>query len=190
MISTTIILTLFSFLSFTSSTPIHRRQSPLDPATTPFYLVTTTSPDAANKSSSLPNVNATSFYSPPPTSPTYNLRLIGPGYGSLPDFTLTNGVLSTLTTTPMGTGYAVYNSTATTSNTALAFAAADEGQGCLSLEGAGGIGKGGYLLAKDGETEGWTVCLDPVEEEPIIYWQGTDSSCKAVYLQAVVNPPY
>ncbi|KAI9686970.1 MAG: hypothetical protein M1822_002723 [Bathelium mastoideum] len=166
-----------------SATPLHhRRQAPLEPAVTPFYLVTTTSASPSGNSSTLPGVSATSFYDGEYAT-NYTIRQQSAGYLYIPTFILADGNLQSLTYTPGGTRQEVYNSTATAANAPLTFAPAAQPQGCLSLD-------KNYLLAKDGETKGWTICPYGEDEEPTLLWQGTDSDCEAVYVQAAVDAPY
>ncbi|TKA72385.1 hypothetical protein B0A49_03422 [Cryomyces minteri] len=151
----------------------------VDPST-PFYLVTTSDKHSASASSSLKDVSATSLFDPY-YQPNYLLRLIGPGYGSLPTFTLTDGVLHSPSSGPHGLGSYVYNSTAVAAGTELQFLAAAEGPGSLTLK------KG--VLAVGGETDGWTICAGPLGQE-VIEYKGTDLSCVPTYIQAVSTPPY
>jgi hypothetical protein len=79
----------FSILAFAASLATLATTSPLinhKPTintTTPFYLLTTTSPTFSKNSSSLPNVSLTTLFDPY-YQPNYLLRLIAPGYGSVP----------------------------------------------------------------------------------------------------------
>ena len=150
MLQITVLTFFLSIISLTLATPLFRRQAPLDPATTPFYLVTTSSDSPSSNSSLLPNVSATSFYGGE-ISNDYTIRQQAAGYNSLPTFTLTDGNLESLYYNPFGSAQVVYNSTATATNNALTFAPAAQPAGCLSFV-------KGYLLAKDGETKGWTIC--------------------------------
>ena len=161
MLQNTIFVSFFSFLCLTHATPLHhRRQAPLDPAVTPFYLVTTSSSSASSNSSTLPGVSATSFYDPEYAT-DYTIRQQPAGYNYIPTFTLVDGNLQSLTYTPHGDREEVYNSTSTAANTTLSFAPAAQPQGCLSL-------KSGYLLAKDGKIKGWTICPYGEDEEPTV----------------------
>lgn len=119
---------------------------------TDFYLVTTTSREPASESSLLPNVNATSLFDADgPSTDLYQLRLIGPGYGSLPRFDLTDNALHTIAYGAHGNGEYDYESTEVKTGEVLAFDPTPEEGSNVSL-------KGGYLLAVDGECEGWTIC--------------------------------
>lgn len=120
------------------------------PPTAPFYLITTSSPSCSGNSSLLPSVAATSTFAPA-HQPTLLLRTILPGYNSLPNFTLADGTLQTITDGPFGAKTQLYNSTTPAVGEQLGFVAAENPAGGLSLE-------GGYLLAVGGETQGWTLC--------------------------------
>lgn len=157
MVQINILLPLISLASLTLATPLLRRQAPLDPATTPFYLVTTSSDSPSSNSSLLPDVSATSFYGGEILN-DYTIRQQAAGYNSLPTFTLIDGNLESLYYNPFGSAEVVYNSTATATNAALTFAPAAQPAGCLSLV-------NGYLLATDGETKGWTICPYGEDEE-------------------------
>ncbi|KAM3421390.1 hypothetical protein BST61_g1786 [Cercospora zeina] len=131
---------------------------------TDFYLVTTTSHDPASESSLLPNVNATSLFDADgPSSDLYQLRLIGPGYGSLPRFNLTDNALHTIAYGAHGNGEYEYESTEVEAGEDLAFDPTPEEGSNVSL-------KGGYLLAVDGECEGWTICPG-AREQAVISWK-------------------
>jgi hypothetical protein len=148
----------------------------------PFYLVTTTSPHSLSNSSQLANVSATSLFDPFDT-PAYMLRLIGPGYFSLPLFTLSDSSLQTQSSDPLGQGNYTYSSGPITPNADLEFVQSKNGGGGLSFVGDGN------LLAVDGSAVGWTICAGDLELS-VIEWQGTDASCEATYVQAVAKPPY
>ncbi|KAL9096713.1 MAG: hypothetical protein Q9165_001201 [Trypethelium subeluteriae] len=159
MLQVAVVALFMSVFSLTTAKPLlHRRQAPLDPGTTPFYLVTTSSSTASSNSSTLSSVSATSFYDAEYAT-DYTIRQQPPGYNYIPTFTLVDGNLQSLTYTPHANELALYNSTATAANATLSFAPATQPQGCLSL-------KNGYLLAKDGETKGWTICPYGEDEEP------------------------
>ncbi|KAH9871801.1 hypothetical protein J1614_006058 [Plenodomus biglobosus] len=66
-----------------------------------FLLVTTTQLDPSANTSELKAVSATSLFDPF-KQPALVLRLEGPGYGSLPNFTLSSGTLSTNAQGPFG----------------------------------------------------------------------------------------
>jgi hypothetical protein len=125
--------------------------TPLNP--TNFYLLTTPSPlkSPQNNSSLLPSASLTSLFDPL-SQTTYLLRLIGPGYNSLPQFNLTaDGTLETEAAGPHGVGEFEYNSTRVRAGEDLMFEAKEQGKGNLGLE-------EGFLLSVGGEVEGWRVC--------------------------------
>lgn len=127
---------------------------------TNFYLVTTTYRDAVSNSSALPDVNATSLFdadSPSSSNDLYQLRLIAAGYGSVPQFNLTDNVLHTIAYGAHGLGKYDYESTEVEGGQVLEFDFTAEGGGDLSL-------KNGYLLAVNGQCTGWTVCLGAHDE--------------------------
>jgi hypothetical protein len=131
----------------TSSNPTNSTSSPL----TYFYLLTTTSPTRNTNSSLLPSVSATSLFDPLAQT-TYLLRLIGPGYNSLPQFNLTaDGTLETEAAGPHGVGEFEYNSTRVRAGEDLKFEAKEQPKGNLGLA-------DGFLLTVGGESEGWTIC--------------------------------
>jgi hypothetical protein len=114
--------------------------------------------------------------------PNVLLRLIGPGYGSLPTFALSEGTLQTWSSGPHGIGNYLYNSTTVTAGTELQFLASVQPAGNIALD-------SGYLLTVGGEKEGWTICNGQLEQE-VLFWQGTDVSCRKTYLHAVTKAPY
>lgn len=133
--------------STTSSYPSNNNTStPL----TNFYLLTSPSPAQSTNSSLLPSVSATSLFDPLAQT-NYLLRLIGPGYNSLPQFNLTDGTLETEAAGPHGVGEFEYNSTRVRAGEDLMFAPATQPKGNLGLV-------DGYLLSVGGESEGWRVC--------------------------------
>ncbi|KAH7077747.1 hypothetical protein BKA63DRAFT_542093 [Paraphoma chrysanthemicola] len=148
---------------------------------TNFLLVTTSSLDPSCNSSELKAVSATSLFDPF-NQPALLLRLIGPGYNSLPNFTLTSGTLSTYAQAPFGGGTKLYNSTVVEAGKELQFLASAQPAGNLALD-------AGYLLTVDGEKEGWTICDGPLENE-VLSWKGTADGCQATYLHAVTKAPY
>lgn len=115
-----------------------------------FYLLTTTSSTQNTNSSLLPSVSATSLFDPLAQT-TYLLRLLGPGYNSLPRFNLTDGTLETEAAGPHGIGEFEYNSTRVRAGEDLKFAPAAQPKGNLGLV-------DGFLLSVGGESEGWRVC--------------------------------
>ncbi|KAK7180271.1 hypothetical protein PSPO01_13687 [Paraphaeosphaeria sporulosa] len=175
---------------------------------TEFFLVTSDQSEPSTNSSNLRGVHATTPFvgaspfhlstphSPshpiPPTNPpqaedpvsqsTLLLRLIGAGYNSLPNFTLADGVLSTITQGPHGIGSYRYNSTAVTAGSELQFVAQKQVSGNVGLN-------GGYLVTVDGEMEGWTICNSESGTD-VLYWKGKGSDCVSTFLHAVTKPPY
>jgi hypothetical protein len=116
-----------------------------------FYLLTTTSSTRNTNSSLLPSASPTSLFDPL-SQTTYLLRLIGPGYNSLPQFNLTeDGTLETEAAGPHGIGEFEYNSTRVRAGEDLMFEAKEQGKGNLGLV-------DGYLLSVGGEVEGWRIC--------------------------------
>jgi hypothetical protein len=148
----------------------------------PFYLVTTTSLCCLSNSSQLANVSATTLFDPF-HAPTFMLRLIGPGYLSLPLFTFSNGTLQTQSSDLLGQGNYTYSSQPITSNADLKFVQGTSGNGGLSFVGEGN------LLGVNGSAVGWTICAGDLEQD-VVEWRGNDASCKATYVQAVAKPPY
>ncbi|KAF1947673.1 hypothetical protein EJ02DRAFT_507519 [Clathrospora elynae] len=148
---------------------------------TTFLLVTTSQLDTGRNTSELKAVYATSLYDPF-HQPALLLRLIGPGYGSLPNFTLASGTLSTTAQGPFGSTMYVYNSTVVTAGQELQFLASAQPAGNLALD-------EGYLLTVDGEREGWTICEGALETD-VLSWKGTAEDCVKTYLHAVREAPY
>lgn len=125
----------------------------------PFYLVTTISSHSNANSSVLANVSATSLFDPFYVS-LCQLRLIGPGYGSLPTFTLANGTLHTFASGPHGFPANVeYNSTFVEAGTELQFSGSPEPQGNLAVKGA--------FLTVNGMRKGWTICAGELEQQVV-----------------------
>lgn len=147
-----------------------------------FYIVTTTSPTCLSNSSLLPNASATSFFDPLQQS-QFQLRLIGPGYLSLPLFTLSNASLQAYNADAFGQGNYSWSSQMPAPGSELLFDQGAAGGGGLSWTGEGN------LLAVNGSAEGWTIC-DGEEDESVVEYQGADPSCVGTYLQGVANPPY
>ncbi|OAL00484.1 hypothetical protein IQ06DRAFT_305423 [Phaeosphaeriaceae sp. SRC1lsM3a] len=148
---------------------------------TNFLLVTTTQADPSANSSDLRAVSATSLFDP------FNqlallLRLTGPGYSSLPNFTLSSGTLSTVAVAPFGGGAKLYNSTIVEAGKELQFLAAQQPAGNLALD-------ANYLLTVDGQKTGWTICNGALSNE-VLSWKGTAEGCKATYVHAVTKAPY
>ncbi|TKA80565.1 hypothetical protein B0A55_02019 [Friedmanniomyces simplex] len=157
--STALTLSLTAVLATASPYP---RQTP---ALTNFLLVTTSQCPSTANSSALANVSATSLFDPY-NQADYLLRLIAPGYGSLPRFNLTNGDLGSVAPGIEGVGTFEYNSTGSVvEGEQLTFSAKAEPKGNLAL-------KNGYLLTVGGEEEGWTVCAGPLEEDVVDLLEG------------------
>lgn len=112
--------------------------------------------------------------------PALLLRLTGPGYGSLPNFTLTSGTLSTIAQAPFGGALYRYNSTIVEAGKELQFLASEQPAGNLALD-------AGYLLTVDGERKGWTICEGALSNE-VLSWKGV--GCKETYVHAVRRAPY
>lgn len=134
----------------TNYTPANNTTTAQNP--TNFYLLTTTSPTQNTNSSLLPSASPTSLFDPL-SQTTYLLRLIGPGYNSLPQFNLTaDGTLETEAAGPHGVGEFEYNSTRVRAGEDLMFEAKEQPKG-------GNLGlEDGFLLSVGGEVEGWRVC--------------------------------
>lgn len=141
--------------SLTSALPTLPTLPACTPIISPFLLITTTTPNCG-PSTTMPNVSAISVYDPA-HSTTLNLRTILPGYNSLPNFTLADGTLQTISFGPFGSKPQLYNATGGTSNQPLGFQAAASPVGRLGLS-------MGYLLANNDDSEGWTLCKDSYGE--------------------------
>lgn len=144
----------------TCSNPTNNTSPPL----TNFYLLTTTSSTQSPRgnSSLLPSVSATSLFDPLAQT-TYLLRLIGPGYNSLPQFNLTaDGTLETEAAGPHGIGEFEFNSTRVHAGEDLTFAPQAQPKGNLGLE-------EGFLLSVGGETEGWRVCEGDLGQQVVSF---------------------
>ncbi|THZ50351.1 hypothetical protein D6C90_02674 [Aureobasidium pullulans] len=173
--------TIFAALTtLATASPIINR-APTINTTQPFYLLTTTDPTYTSNSSLLPNVSLTTLFDPY-YQPNYLLRLIAPGYGSVPQFTLSNGVLHTPGQGPHGIGNYIFNSSDVHTGSELEFRAQFEGKGDLSLE-------RGYLLGVNGSSDGWTICVEELGQR-VIEWKGTDEGCTQTYIQAALTVPY
>jgi len=127
----------------------------------PFYLLTTNTKTYTSNSTLLPNVSLTTLFDPY-YQPNYLLRLIAPGYGSVPQFTLSNGVLHTPGQGPHGIGNYIFNSSDVHTGSELEFRAQYEGSGDLSLE-------LGYLLAVNGSSDGWTICVEELDQRVVSF---------------------
>jgi hypothetical protein len=156
-LSILLLATLATALPTNYTSPLNPGNNTANP--TNFYLVTTTSSTRSGNSSLLPNVSATSLFDPLAQT-NYLLRLIGPGYNSLPLFNLTDGTLETEAAGPHGIGEFEYNSTRVRAGEDLMFAPAAQPKGNLGLE-------DGFLLTVGGETEGWRVCAGDLGQEVI-----------------------
>ena len=142
------VMTIISYLAAFKAVVSAVSHASLNP--TNFFLVTTTQPKSSTNSSLLANVTATSLFDPFHQE-AYLLRLIEPGYNSLPTFNMTNGALSTVTTGPLGFGTYEYRSSKVKDGGELQFLPSNQTSGNLGLW-------GGYLLTVDGTCEGWTTC--------------------------------
>jgi hypothetical protein len=130
---------------------------------TNFLLLTTTSPPTKlGNSSLLPSVSATSLFDPLAQT-NYLLRLIGPGYNSLPRFNLTDGTLETEAAGPHGIGEFEYNSTRVRAGEDLMFAPQAQPKGNLGLA-------DGFLLTVGGEREGWKICEGDLGQQVVSFW--------------------
>lgn len=118
----------------------------------------------------------------PFNQPALLLRLTGPGYGSLPNFTLTSGTLSTIASAPFGGAKYLYNSTVVTPGNELQFLASAQPAGNLALD-------EGYLLTVNGSREGWTICEGALEND-VLSWKGNGTDCQKTYVHAVTKAPY
>ncbi|KAF2645021.1 hypothetical protein P280DRAFT_514479 [Massarina eburnea CBS 473.64] len=170
-------LSLATLLSATIS-------SALPTALTEFYLVTSSQADPSSNSSQLQGVSATTPFDESPISGTkLLLRLLEPGYNTLPKFNLdaSTGVLSTtLTSSNVPTQW---NSTTVQDNAELQFVAEPQ----KANIGLGG--KGEYLLSVGNATDGWTIC-ESGSGESVLWWKGTAEGCSKTYLHAVTDAPY
>ncbi|KAH0170149.1 hypothetical protein KCU67_g2763, partial [Aureobasidium melanogenum] len=169
-----------SLAALATASPLVTR-APIINSTQPFYLLTTNSPTYSQNSSLLPNVSLTTLFDPY-YQPNYLLRLTGPGYGSVPQFTISQGVLHCPGQGPHGIGNYVFNTTDVHTGSELQFRAQYEGTGDLTLE-------KGYLLGVNGSTTGWTICVEELGQS-VIEWQGTDEGCTQTYIQAALTKPY
>lgn len=124
-----------------------------------FYLVTTSQRSYSSNSSTLADVSATSLFDPL-YQPNYLLRLIDPGYGSLPVFAFGDRTLQTTASGPHGIGTYVYNSTTVEPAKELQFLAAPEPAGNIGI-------KGRYLLTVNGEEMGWSICDGPLDQSVV-----------------------
>lgn len=164
-------LNLATALPTTANTTNNNEKNP-----TNFLLLTTTSatqPTSKN-TTHLPSVNATSLFDPLAQT-NYFLRLIGPGYNSLPRFNLTSsGTLETEAVGPHGIGEFEYNSTRVRAGEELMFAPEEqEKKGNLGLE-------AGFLLTVGGEREGWRVCEGELGQSVVSFFLA--GFCRSSYL--------
>ena len=127
------------------------------PPITNFYLLTSPSPTQNTNSS----VSLTSLFDPLARA-TYLLRLIGPGYNSLPQFNLTDGTLETKAAGPHGVGEFEYNSTRVRAGEDLMFAPKVQPKGNLGLV-------DGFLLSVGGDSEGWRVCEGDLGQQVVSF---------------------
>lgn len=156
----TLLAAVASLSAVVSASPITSRQSNTTVPTS-FYLVTTDQSTSAGNSSALQNVSLTTLFSPYYQT-NYILRLIEPGYESVPTFNISKGVLHSEDGGPHGVGEYVYNSTAVECGSELEFQPAYQGKGDLSL-------KGGFLLAVNGSAVGWTICVEELGQRVVCY---------------------
>jgi hypothetical protein len=115
-----------------------------------FYLVTAASPICNSNSSNIPMASATSLFAPLHQSNLF-LRTIGPGYFSLPVFTLFGGSLHTFSSDAFGQGNYTYSSLAPVESVELQLLQGEQGNAGLSLT-------GGFLLGVNGVMDQWTLC--------------------------------
>lgn len=109
------------------------------------------------------------------------LRLLPPGYNTLPAFNLTtSNTLSTFIST--GRGDYTYDSAPVKAGQQLQFVRETRTPGNIAL-------KDGYLVAVDGESEGWSVCKTERGSE-LLVWKGVDQSCRKTWVHAVTGAPY
>jgi hypothetical protein len=151
----TLILGSIAFLtSFTSAISIPRSQADTltdcDVSSSQFYLVTAASPMCSSTSSDIPMVSATSLFAPFHQANLF-LRTTGPGYLSLPVFTLLGGSLHTFSSDGVGQGNYTYSPPAPVDGTELQFRQGEQGDVGLTLT-------GGFLLGVGGVTDQWTLC--------------------------------
>ena len=150
---------VLSFSALASASPISSHQRNVTVPSN-FYLVTTDQSSASRNSSALRNATLTTLFSPY-YQPNYLLRLIEPGYGFVPTFSLSEGVLHCKQSGPHGVGgESIFNSTEIHSGSELQFRAQQQGTGDLSL-------KHGYLLAVNGSTVGWTICVEELGQRVV-----------------------
>ncbi|PVH99128.1 hypothetical protein DM02DRAFT_19244 [Periconia macrospinosa] len=153
-----------------------------------FYLVTSNQSTPASNSSLLPGVSATTPYNPNPlqSSPIL-LRLLAPGYNSLPTFSLntTSSVLSTTLT--FHNVPTTYSSSTVKSGEELQFVD-------TPVEGAA---EGGFGVSEDGlltvgkESKGWMVCTSQRGERTIWFGEGgSGEGCVSTWVHVVAEPPY
>jgi len=128
------------------------------------------------------NIPKLIYLQDPYRQPALLLRLTGPGYGSLPNFTLASGTLSTMAAGPYGDTQYLYNSTVVQAGKELQFLASAQPKGNLALD-------DGYLLTVNGEREGWTICEGALSNE-VLSWKGNGTSCAKTYVHAVTKAPY
>lgn len=130
-----------------------------DVASSQFYLITASSPLCSANSSMIPMAEATSLFAPL-RQPNLFLRTIGPGYLSLPTFTLSGGSLFTWASDSFGQGNFSYASAAPVEGTELQFLQGQEGNAGLTLT-------GGFLLGVGGVTDGWKLCEGAVGQSVV-----------------------
>ena len=149
--------------AFASASPIFSRQENVTTSSNStrsnFYLVASSQSTPSSNSSALQNATLTTLFSPY-YQPNYLLRLIEPGYGFVPTFNISDGVLHCEESGPHGIGEYIFNSTEIHSGSELQFRAQVEGHGDLSLA-------NGYLLAVNGSSVGWTICVEELGQRVV-----------------------
>ncbi|KAK6535764.1 hypothetical protein TWF281_000016 [Arthrobotrys megalospora] len=146
-----------------------------------FYLVTSSQATPCPNSSDLPNASAISTFDPY-YQEDYLLRLIGPGYNSLPVFNLKRGNLVTVANLPHGGPEATFTTKRPKDNTELMFNPAP-------TTSRGGLTIRNGLVGYHGITNRWYACPGDFGESVITY-KGTKPGCYRVYLHAASHPPY
>lgn len=116
-----------------------------------------------------------------PVSLTLFLRLLAPGYNSLPAFKLSNAsTLSTRLST--GRGDYTFDSAPVLAKQELKFFTGQQTLGEISL-------KDGYLVSVGGNSDRWTICKTDRGSQ-LLYWMGEGEACRKTWLHAVTGAPY
>lgn len=148
------LLSLAFLTSLTTAVPTPFPQNTTDTncdvSKSQFYLVTTTSPFCSSNSSNIPFVSATSLFDPDQQS-NFFLRTIGPGYLSIPVFTLNAGALYTYASNTFGQGNYTYSSAGIVDGQELQFLIGNGTDSGLELV-------AGYMLAVGGVMDKWRLC--------------------------------